>query len=231
MLHEDLTIACAISIHALREEGDPDGPHTRGTDAHISIHALREEGDHPLGNVFCGQNTFLSTPSARRATGQAAGRDRNQADFYPRPPRGGRPSASMVFAILCYFYPRPPRGGRLSDVLALRTSDLISIHSLREEGDPLIKLGYTDSIDFYPRPPRGGRRLIDDNFMTKVFISIHALREEGDQGRGGALRSNEIFLSTPSVRRTTWRWKPNNTKEGYFYPRPPRGGRRVPAAA
>ena len=42
---------------------------SKSASALISIHALREEGDHrkPLCGVLCIQ--FLSTPSARRATG------------------------------------------------------------------------------------------------------------------------------------------------------------------
>ena len=56
-----------ISIHALREEGDakrsPAKPMTK-----ISIHALREEGDI----IFF----MLVSPFN---------------NFYPRPPRGGRP--------------------------------------------------------------------------------------------------------------------------------------------
>ena len=36
--------AVVISIHALREEGDPSAPHSR-SGLNISIHALREEGD------------------------------------------------------------------------------------------------------------------------------------------------------------------------------------------
>ena len=35
---------CAISIHALREEGDDNAP-TNTKQGNISIHALREEGD------------------------------------------------------------------------------------------------------------------------------------------------------------------------------------------
>ena len=62
---------CTISIHALREEGDE-----RGADApfgffEISIHALREEGD-------------LSVAYQKAIAG----------NFYPRPPRGGRPTPS-----------------------------------------------------------------------------------------------------------------------------------------
>ena len=59
-------IACEISIHALREEGDPRGP-PPGAGPQISIHALREEGDGLRG---------FSAP--------------RHANFYPRPPRGGR---------------------------------------------------------------------------------------------------------------------------------------------
>ena len=56
----------------------------------ISIHALREEGDRPWAQQ-------RSIPP----------------DFYPRPPRGGRPVAERVLVIL----------------------RRISIHALREEGD------------------------------------------------------------------------------------------------
>ena len=56
-----------ISIHALREEGDGD-PLQPVHRQRISIHALREEGDIP-----------------------ADGAELDYFDFYPRPPRGGRP--------------------------------------------------------------------------------------------------------------------------------------------
>ncbi len=57
----------AISIHALREEGDEDGRVEEAV-LTISIHALREEGD--TAPVWRGSKVirFLSTPSARRAT-------------------------------------------------------------------------------------------------------------------------------------------------------------------
>ena len=56
---------------------------------------------------------FLSTPSARRATAQSTKTDPDPNDFYPRPPRGGRPCESYVQE---FYSP-------------------ISIHALREEGD------------------------------------------------------------------------------------------------
>ena len=126
-----------ISIHALREEGDDydpiidietvnfyprpprggrpdltldDEPEDRG----ISIHALREEGDWKDVDLAAGKITpFLSTPSARRATNSAEFVKTQIRHFYPRPPRGGRPS-----------WPRSPR-----------SRSAISIHALREEGD------------------------------------------------------------------------------------------------
>ena len=65
---------------------------------------------------------FLSTPSARRATGFGAQTPSGGYDFYPRPPRGGRPPTpsarratskiSQIKNVKIYFYPRPPRGGR-----------------------------------------------------------------------------------------------------------------------
>ncbi len=58
----------SISIHALREEGDIHDLFLHKP-IRISIHALREEGDQPKAPEK-GQKplTFLSTPSARRAT-------------------------------------------------------------------------------------------------------------------------------------------------------------------
>ena len=59
--------ADAISIHALREEGDKCNI-TFTRDFYISIHALREEGDFAAIAYSFPPPVFLSTPSARRAT-------------------------------------------------------------------------------------------------------------------------------------------------------------------
>ena len=60
-----------ISIHALREEGDPP-PALEDVEQAISIHALREEGDCISFRVGFGSKYF-----------------------YPRPPRGGRHPAAV----------------------------------------------------------------------------------------------------------------------------------------
>ena len=79
----------------------------------------------------------------------------------------------------------------------------ISIHALREEGD---------------RASAGG--------FFVFLISIHALREEGDRRDSFTELDNGGFLSTPSARRATTTRQPPSIRSAYFYPRPPRGGRR-----
>ena len=131
----------------------------------ISIHALREEGDR-----------------VRRRIGSVL------ANFYPRPPRGGRHAHSLILPSLSDFYPRPPRGGRLSQMfLQCRLRN------------------------FYPRPPRGGRptgrkaRNINKLFLSTpsasllghFCISIHALREEGDRHGPAAHRGGADFYPRP----------------------------------
>ena len=101
----------------------------------ISIHALREEGDPGTPITFEEDSIFLSTPSARRATLIALRHGADHQNFYPRPPRGGRPG-------------RNNRPAALSD---------ISIHALREEGDRGLRTSTPPRNNFYPRPPRGGR--------------------------------------------------------------------------
>ena len=63
-----LDVGKAISIHALREEGDGSVVGVMMENCIISIHALREEGDIIQPYMFGDPYIFLSTPSARRAT-------------------------------------------------------------------------------------------------------------------------------------------------------------------
>ena len=155
-------------------------PATTGKVCKISIHALREEGDHGKQLINAHPRIFLSTPSARRATSSVvlppcafqflstpsarratvdlADFHHPAENFYPRPPRGGRPTirqqpgryakflstpsarrATSRFRIFLHsgehFYPRPPRGGRPC----------------------VLSAAHHGRVYFYPRPPRGGR--------------------------------------------------------------------------
>ena len=105
--------------------------------------------------------------------------------------------------------------------------------------------------DFYPRPPRGGRQRgcgepqgsnqflstpsarratdVKATAYNKALISIHALREEGDITVLIPNTYSKTFLSTPSARRATTCCRCGAACGAYFYPRPPRGGRRSAA--
>ena len=103
----------------------------------ISIHALREEGDQVKCKSIFGIRVFLSTPSARRATIVDHVDFLPYFYFYPRPPRGGRPLCGGVVQNLDNSFLSTPSARRATAVKA--AADLlfgISIHALREEGDP-----------------------------------------------------------------------------------------------
>mgnify|MGYP006878447531 CR=1 FL=1 len=85
----------------------------------------------------------------------------------------------------------------------LTRDEAISIHALREEGDPQFFTAWITTMHFYPRPPRGGRPGYAAADLPCAGISIHALREEGDHPRVFHRTAASKFLSTPSARRAT----------------------------
>ena len=193
------------------------------------------------------QCLFLSTPSARRATpppllsrysGPISIHALREEGDVSRSFRGGRNRD---------FYPRPPRGGRLSVIVYPSVSIPISIHALREEGDAFVSRRRVKRKIFLSTPSarratslaviivssifkflstpsarRATRR--DIPAAIHAYISIHALREEGDAARLPRLAHSRYFYPRPprGGRRSTTRAKRSG---GYFYPRPPRGGR------
>ena len=100
-------------------------------------------------------------------------------NFYPRPPRGGRPINQLRQAFQVQFLSTPSaRRATELDCNQLNTKEFlstpsarrattpiqqenlplaISIHALREEGDQHNFRVAVPRMDFYPRPPRGGR--------------------------------------------------------------------------
>ena len=101
----------------------------------ISIHSLRMEGDPDT-------TTEVQTTEY----------------FNPLPPHGGRQKTSRHPARESHFNPLPPHGGRRQVLAAVCLFQDISIHSLRMEGDIVMRVG----------------------FGYSAFISIHSLRMEGD---------------------------------------------------
>ena len=89
------------------------------------------------------------------------------------------------------FYPRPPRGGRPGDHKDNCQPFRISIHALREEGDPIPTPRRGESNQFLSTP--SARRATPKAVKASVTmsISIHALREEGDRRLGAAAQVGE----------------------------------------
>ena len=189
----------------------------------ISIHALREEGDHrrsmlrvqkadfyprpPRGGrlldvlVGAASAAFLSTPSARRAT-TAAKEAFNLSQFLSTPSarratRGARHDGHPAGFLSTPSARRATqRHTSAGDILC------ISIHALREEGDPqeFCSCSVQCRISIHALREEGDRQHYRSQLQRR--ISIHALREEGD-----------------------WKAISGASKYLYFYPRPPRGGR------
>ena len=134
-----------------------------------------------IGSTFA-SGVFLSTPSARRATGILFRPVMAADDFYPRPPRGGRLWLFLWPVIMVW----------------------ISIHALREEGDLGDAEKANTALEFLSTP--SARRATATASPPPVWYR---------------------FLSTPSARRATFPYGTKTDPSQHFYPRPPRGGRRM----
>ena len=174
------------------------------TASKISIHSLRMEGD----------STYVSEPLTL-------------LNFNPLPPYGGRHHQIVIIIQFWDFNPLPPYGGRQKKRISEIQQKMISIHSLRMEGDPRFHNPQTIACNFNPLPPYGGRRTTVSQMPWRKIISIHSLRMEGDQARparscqalhfnplppyggrhllGRVEDDNAEFQSTPSVWRETGR--------------------------
>ncbi len=151
--------------------------------------------------------------------------DKKLIDFYPRPPRGGRHAKYEVPSQPVKFLSTPSARRATRQGCWYVDCRCISIHALREEGDCLFAPMTFKILYFYPRPPRGGRPVHHRIDRVVIDISIHALREEGDGRRGALLVANGISIHAlreegdPELHNSSY-------EKQYFYPRPPRGGRR-----
>ena len=88
--------------------GRPERRAQSAVDQQISIHALREEGDGPPVKPRNLLTSFLSTPSARRATHpDTSGADREDISIHALREEGDFGNGAKML-VKTYFYPRPP---------------------------------------------------------------------------------------------------------------------------
>ena len=163
-----------ISIHSLRMEGDPQLDILDATGQHFN--PLPPHGGRQ--KWFCiimGDYVFQSTPSAWRET------CRSQEEV-PR---------------MVYFNPLPPHGGRPMNCHITMKKVLISIHSLRMEGDEAAKQSASlKSISIHSLRMEGDDNA--DGTGGKIScISIHSLRMEGDSARSRAFVIQQNFNPLP----------------------------------
>ena len=103
----------------------------------------------------------------------------------------------------------------------------VSIHATLAGGDLALSADITASFGFYPRHPRGWRRPLA---LWDVFpgrVSIHATLAGGDLVVVGLGVAQRGFLSTPPSRVATACPLAGVMGAAGFYPRHPRGWRRV----
>ena len=168
-------------------------------------------------------------------------------DFYPRPPRGGRPCSCRrrvppagisihalreegdITVLIPNTYSKtflstPSARRATDDLIQIDFRDQISIHALREEGDRWKNQGSRGGfISIHALREEGD--LQEQQDALRHQISIHALREEGDVGADEHIGNGDL-ISIHALREEgdhTSPWNGNPLRN--FYPRPPRGGR------
>ena len=127
---------CLISIHSLRMEGDGYCFYRRN-ELRISIHSLRMEGDQCLLDQCRDSRGFQSTPSVWRETLNRRLSLFSRRNFNPLPPYGGRPGQLAIMVTEILFQSTPSVWRETKPVRLAARYDVISIHSLRMEGDCL----------------------------------------------------------------------------------------------
>ena len=128
--------------------------------------------------------------------------------FNPLPPHGGRLCEPIPSCHIYIFQSTPSAWRETLCVENVLCCHVISIHSLRMEGDVIF---YTFShcfMYFNPLPPHGGRRIY------RAFI-----------------KQIQKFQSTPSAWRETYIFFSRQHSQLHFNPLPPHGGRPISFSA
>ncbi len=193
-------MSSSISIHSLRGEGD--GSKTFYNRFYFYFNPLPPWGGRLYFFSFqISIVAFQSTPSVGRET--CSPRQYLSLQAFQSTPSVGRETTLQRTLYKFFVFQSTPSVGRETPFLTcICLLNLISIHSLRGEGDPEGSFGFKS----------GG-------------ISIHSLRGEGDAYCIFNAYRFSIFQSTPSVGRETQQLLPEGLKPSYFNPLPPWGGR------
>ena len=102
------------------------------------------------------------------------------ANFYPRPPCGGRRWIQRPALPRQYFYPRPPCGGRLSKFRCIANAE-----------------------QFLSTSPLRGTTISVATKSPQIQISIHVPLAGDDRCGAAGVGGGKIFLSTSPLRGTT----------------------------
>ena len=230
-----------ISIHALREEGDPAAGLSSSTVFYFYPRPPR--GGRPLSQIIGREpGIFLSTPHPCQL---------RNGYFYPRPPRGGRPYPADVVregqrflstpsarratiridadaALAVVFLSTPSARRATSQQQAAQLHNRISIHALREEGDCVVADDLTPNQVFLSTPSARRATALVTVFVPSLpsFLSTPSARRATDLG---VVLHAGPDISIHALREEGDRFPVRpQSRPAYFYPRPPRGGRLQP---
>ena len=149
----------------------------------ISIHALRVEGDGiKMPGCIDLPGEFLSTPSGWRATFESF-KSGATLKFLSTPSGWRATILSTVLRGAQRLFLSTPCGWRDTSRSAIcRCSRPISIHALRVEGDSPARLTWLSAHWPFLSTPSGWRATAGaKSYLVAPGISIHALRVEGDR--------------------------------------------------
>ena len=194
----------SVSIHATLAGGDIHASNACTTASHVSIHATLAGGDYASASAVVFAGVFLSTPPSRVATHRFPISLFALECFYPRHPRGWRPTTMGIMNLLTAFLSTPPSrvathffvlhsmlellflstppsrvATKNPEAFGLKFDCFYPRHprGWRHRRIHLVPLAPC----FYPRHPRGWRPSVAFHCHLIVQVSIHATLAGGDQ--------------------------------------------------
>ena len=213
----------------------------------ISIHAPREGSDRRFAVAFVMAVRFLSTLPARGATDFCFVTLIFFEFLSTLPARGATPSSTCSWRSTGYFYPRSPRGERPSSRGWMLTSSTF-LSTLPARGATFVLHGVTPSFQFLSTlPARGATTLLWQLQLPPQFLSTLPARGATLRGEGWSCKDRHFYPRSPRGERPGpcgGQHPPVNIsihapREGSdhvhswqflsfanFYPRSPRGERR-----